>query len=329
MLRIAELLGLRQLDTTSNIKIIRHQDKIYDVDKLRRFGQLERYQSYQGGHKFDGCGFVVSFTGLEHSKALLFGIYKVRGNGKVVSEEEVMRCETCFSAEYLLKPQDLEQSSSDPIYYYELEKQTGYEDLEGRVVIAWGAAAIKWHQWLCWKGRVIDTGNKEVLEILPEGYVIDFPGYLDFVLAYDQLVAIVNDTDATKKWHTLLSAVAGVYLITNTSSGDLYVGSAYGADGILGRWKKYAKHPTGGNPQLEQLFKNDRWHTKDLQFTILQTLPRTLTPTEVIHREWKYKEKLGRFAHALNPEPIADVLHPEPKDDVDTDASFRYSAIPT
>ena len=123
----------------------------------------------------------------------------------------------------------------------------------------------------------------------------------------------MKNADASRNWHTLLSAVAGVYLITDTLTSLQYVGSAYGKSGILGRWKEYAKNPTGGNAPLIELLGDDKHYAKYLQFSILETLDKSLTPVEVIRREWRYKKKLG---------PKAVPLNPEPKDNVGTGVSL-------
>jgi hypothetical protein len=172
-----------------------------------------------------------------------------------------------------------------------LEEVGGFEDLKGRVVIDWGGAALTWHQWLA---------EKEVIEILPAGYVREFPGYLDFVLSYEELVAIINNPDSNREWHRMLSAVAGVYLIADLKTGRQYVGSAAGKDGLLGRWAVYARTPNGGNKLLRELFTEDNGYATNFQYTILRTLPRTLTIPEVVRFEVLYKRKLGTRAFGLN-----------------------------
>ncbi len=42
-------------------------------------------------------------------------------------------------------------------------------------------------------------------------------------------------------------AVAGIHLITDTLTGKQYVGSAYGKDGVVGRWCEYALKSLGRN----------------------------------------------------------------------------------
>ncbi|SIS64874.1 GIY-YIG nuclease family protein [Salimicrobium flavidum] len=98
----------------------------------------------------------------------------------------------------------------------------------------------------------------------------------------------------------MLSSVGGIYLIQDTTDGLQYVGSASGKEGILGRWKEYAKTGHGGNKILKQLIGADSTRAQKFKFTILQTLPATLTRNEVLAEERKYKEKLGSRAAGLN-----------------------------
>ena len=276
MLTITELLALRGLDTKAKVKLVRHQDKRYNIEELCRKGLLEVYQSYQSRPIFD-CDFVVSFIGLERSKARLYGVYRVKGK-KPASEKPVAES---LGASYLVGPNDT---------YYELEELPGFDDLKGRVVIRWSGSPLSWNQWLT---------DMEVVEILPVGYVRDFPGHLDFVLVYDDLVRIIRNPDANREWHRMLAAVAGVYLITDTASGKQYVGSAYGKAGILGRWEYYSRIPHGGNKQLIDLLAPDPGYANNFQFSILQTLPRTLTEEQVVECERRWKKKLGTRAFGL------------------------------
>ena len=101
-------------------------------------------------------------------------------------------------------------------YVYDLEEIEGFDDLKNRVVINWGKGALAWHQKMRDKGKLRD---KEVIEILPKGYVKEFPGFLDFVLRYDELTTIMKSPEANREWHTMLSSVAGIYLITDTKEG--------------------------------------------------------------------------------------------------------------
>jgi hypothetical protein len=276
MLTITELLELRGLDLSARIKLVRHQDRRFDLWELRRKGHLDAYQSFQSRPVFN-CDFIVAFIGLDNRKARLIGVYRV--------------VDQAPANERPLAPEHEYLRLSDGGVHYNLELQPAFSDLADRVVIDWGTGALAWHQWL---------SPKEVVEILPTGYVREFPGYLDFVLPFEELCRIVDNPDPNREWHRALGAVAGVYLITDSSDGRQYVGSAYGAKGILGRWASYAATGHGGNVRLTELLGVSADHAQNFRFTIMRTLPTSLTAQEVLRYEQLYKDKLGSRAFGLN-----------------------------
>lgn len=280
MISIVELLKLRGLDTLKKIKFVRHKDqrKGLDVHELYRNDLLDIYQSYQSGPIFE-CDYIVSFLGLENTRALFIGVYRV--NGKKPASQAPL-------------PEGLNENAyliSDGDVYYDLEPMPGFGDLKDRVVIDWGKAALAWHQWLT---------DKEVIKIIPEGYSNSFPGYLELQISYEELVKIAKSPEKHKDWHDKLSAVAGIYIILDTKTGKQYIGSAYGREGILGRWKQYADDPSGGNKQLKYLIASEPGYERYFRFSILQTLPINLNKDEVIQFEGMFKKKLGSRAYGLN-----------------------------
>jgi hypothetical protein len=277
VLSIVELLRLRGLDTDARIKLVRHQDQRFDVEALRREGFFDVYQSFQSRPVFR-CDYIVSFTGMEQNRARLVGVYRVK--------EELPASEAP-----LPRPFPRPELVNTHGFYYVLKAVPGFEALTDRVVIDWGAGALAWHQWLT---------DKEVVQVLPRGYVREFPGYLDFVLTFGELVSIASHPEANREWHRMLGAVAGVYLISDMATGKQYVGSAYGAAGVIGRWMAYAATGHGGNAQLQARLAEEPEAANQFQFTLLRTLPSTLTKAEVIQYESLYKRKLGTRAFGLN-----------------------------
>jgi hypothetical protein len=159
-------------------------------------------------------------------------------------------------------------------------------------VIDWGAGALAWHQ---------NLKNKPIIEMLPTGRILEpFTDYLDFSLSFRQLTELAASASAHRDWVSSLSAVAGVYLILAQSSGHQYVGSAYGLDGIWGRWLQYAINGHGGNSNLRDLMASDSAYPNAFRFSVLQVLPKTTTAPEVIRWETQYKAKLGSRATGLN-----------------------------
>lgn len=279
MLNLTEILNLKGLDLSKKIKLVRHKDNKLDLYRLYLNDQLDIYQSSQSSPVFSDCDQIISFIGLDGTKAKFIGVYDVLG------------CESGLNYQY---PKSfLYKDTSVGEYIYKLKKDERFEFLAGRLVIDWGKAALSWHQWL-------DGKEKKIIEILPMGYVNEFPGYLNFVLSYKELKKIIENPDANSKWHQMLSAVAGVYLIIDSQTGKQYIGSAYGKEGILGRWKTYAKCGGGENKQLELLLVDDPDYAENFRFSILQTVSASLTKTEVINVENLYKVKLGSRAFGLN-----------------------------
>ncbi len=278
-LGILDLLVARGFDPKCRSKLVRHQDKRYHIATLIRDGWMDLYQAVQSRNVFGDCDYIVTFIGDGGTRAKLLGVYRVLAS----------RAST---------PDDIPQDAPfadlhfDSAYFYELEHQEQYADLEGRVVIEWGAGALAWHQHM---------RNKPVIEIFPTGRALQpFSDYLDFSLTYAQLRDLASNPAAHRDWYSSLSAVAGIYLILAETTGDQYVGSAYGLDGIWGRWQQYAANGHGNNKLLREIIRDDAAYPGAFRYSLLQVLPKTTSDSEVIRWETQYKNKLGSRATGLN-----------------------------
>jgi len=192
------------------------------------------------------------------------------------------------------KPETLGNVSgkTEEKFFYQQERLPGFEHLESRVIVDWGRGTRKWCQNLV---------NKTVLEITPRGRVLPpFRDYLEFDITYDKLKEMYANEDAHREWRSRLQAVAGVYLILAETTGELYVGSASGAEGIWGRWREYAKNRHGGNEELRRLIESGTDYPKAFRFSILQIVPTSMARQDVIDLERRLKTKLGSRAHGLN-----------------------------
>ena len=98
----------------------------------------------------------------------------------------------------------------------------------------------------------------------------------------------------------LLSNVYGVYIILDKKDGQRYVGSAYGKEGIWGRWSHYEQSKHGDNNILIELLKKDPMRYKNFQFSILSVLPNYSLREQVIQLESITKEKLRTRVFGLN-----------------------------
>jgi hypothetical protein len=280
VLALENLLTPFGFDQSRPTKLVRHKDKRLDVDLLYRAGQFEEYQSLQKREVFSNCKTLISFVGRSGTHALFVGIYHVvRVEGPKAH---------ALSIDFKFPEMDVSNH-----YLYTLERDRRFDELQGRLVIDWGAGALSWVQ----KFR---PNLKPVVEVLPRGYVGEFPGFMDVVLRFDELVNIVKNPLSHRDWHRMLKSIAAVYLILDTKTGNQYVGSAYGVNGLLSRWATYTENGHGGNKQLIALLALRPTAKEDFQFSILQTLPASTTANQVIADEGRHKQKLGSRAHGLN-----------------------------
>ena len=260
-------------------KLVRHKEAKYPVEDLLHNDWLDLYQSYQGKPRFDNVDVIVSFYGLTGTRSCFYGLFKVIR--RRAGSEGPIPPDCPWVSEWRKKCP----------HYYDLERLPGYEALERRLVVNWRSAKA-WCQKLT---------NMPVLELLPEGRRLPvFDDYLEITLSHHELKELYRYADAHRDWRSALQAVAGVYLILAEKTGHLYVGSAYGASGVWGRWEQYAKTGHGGNKLLVDLLARDSDYPERFRFSLLQILPKTLTRNEVIKREGLYKQKLGTRATGLN-----------------------------
>ena len=191
------------------------------------------------------------------------------------------------NAGWLSKPRTLSRQSS----LFDLEHIDLLEEYENRLVIDWGDSTRQWKQ----KG----SNEKPVSYILPNEKQ-KFPGYESLVLSYGKLKSVIDDSVTYETWRAALSSICAVYLIVDCESGMQYVGSAYGTDGLWGRWSQYVHTQHGGNKELIKLLDEYPTRHYQFQFSILQVLPKSASEKEVLDAEKLYKRKLMTKEHGLN-----------------------------
>lgn len=175
---------------------------------------------------------------------------------------------------------------------YEYETLAEYEKYFGRIIVRF---KNKSQNMVRRAESVLD--DCEIAQILPDVFDNDiFPGYDKVNISWNELSRIIRkDT-----WQTALRNQKGVYLITDTSNGKMYVGSAYGEEMILNRWKSYVKNGNGGNIELKKL---DFEHIKKyFRYSILDIFKSATESETIIERESWWKEILlsRRFGYNAN-----------------------------
>ena len=229
-------------------------------------GNFPEWQRWQTRRNFELC-FVVALIALPTPNRWLFGgAYRASG------------CE--------------ERQSS---YYYELSEVTSCAEMNGRLVAYFERPSrqsyLKGNRWC---DQVL------VNEILSERLrIADFPGYRAIDLSKEKLDIITGE--AIGSWKAALSSVAGVYLISDTKTGKLYVGSASGEGGIWQRWLTYSATGHGGNVELKQILKLEGLRRSlDFRFSVLEIADLHESRENVLQRESHWKSVLLTREHGLN-----------------------------
>lgn len=128
-----------------------------------------------------------------------------------------------------------------------------------------------------------------------------FPGYRQIDLSRQELGQII--THELKDWRTALSTVKGIYLLTDSQRGMLYVGQAAGEYGIWERWRQYFTSGHGGNQGLlRELAGCDEARLDGFRFSILEVMDQNATQDEINVREshWKRILLTRKMGYNLN-----------------------------
>lgn len=287
MLDFRNLLELVEIDPAETL-IVRHIPIEKSMKRVLPWLVLERpdlwlaYQRIQWRpleKAMTRGGYFASFIGQDAAAATFAGIYRI-GEWEVLDYEGYAR----FPGNSELKKLGATGRSPDmpDCLAFELEPTGHYANWVGRLTITWPKP---YQQWWRWGGR----GRFPVATIEAESrFVRGMPDWKELVLSWHELQSLPSS------WCTSLAQWRGVYLIYDASRKAGYVGSAYGADNILGRWRNYAQTGHGGNRELRNS------EPADLRFSILQRTSPDLEPSDVISLEASWKERLHTRQFGLN-----------------------------
>lgn len=145
--------------------------------------------------------------------------------------------------------------------------------------------------------------NPEIYELSPDTKMGHFNGYQNVNLNYKEMQQIFSRNEPS--WKEALSHVKGVYVITDTNNGRLYIGSASGnTDGIWQRWAGYAddKNLTNGNIELEEVvFLKGKDYIKDyFTYSIIEIFDTKTKIDTILERESYWKKVFDTRKNGLN-----------------------------
>lgn len=172
------------------------------------------------------------------------------------------------------------EKGRDNVEAFDLEWFPGGMEYSEKLLLDWGTGTRAWSQWA-------HSKPKEIVELRLEAYEPPFPGFPNF---HTELTGVQN---FPQSWVSVLEKTKGIYLLVS-ENGEQYVGSAYGHEGFIGRWREYAKNGHGGNVLLKSAGH------KNYTISILEITSADMSIDEVISRENFWKTKLGSRAWGLN-----------------------------
>lgn len=278
-LMLSDFLNKKGIDL-KRIKLIRHSMNhprfklAYNADCIFEYTKLQVPGFYKD------IDLVLTFVGDLGTTAKLVGCYKPTQHSQQITKQ-------LFSEKM---PKELYENTNN--FYHELKETTYFSDLINRLYIDWGKGTVNWHQ---------SALNDKPIVAIKSVPSLEFKGYEQIILMYDQLKQIIENPVAYENWHDALKSVNAIYLIIDKVEGRQYVGSAYGADSLFQRWKSYVETKHGNNVKMIEYLKEQPDRYREFQFSILQVVSKNTAPNDIITLENLYKDKLGtRLANGLN-----------------------------
>ncbi len=172
--------------------------------------------------------------------------------------------------------------SRETILHFDLQLLPQLADMRGRLLLGWPPPERSW-----WRRAHRNVFPVEAV-YRQSAFVEQMPDWRDLVLPHHRLQSLPTT------WQATLSQWRGIYVIVDQSSGQQYVGSAYGSENILARWRQYASSGHGGNVGLRGR------EAVEFHFAILERVSPDMPAEEVIRLEATWKKRLGTREFGLN-----------------------------
>lgn len=284
------LLEQQGLDVTSTL-VLRHRPTSPELRKQLPWLAAERpdvfnaYQQQQGDalervmQKLVGTGTITSFIGHEPGRAVFVGVYSITG-ARAVTEVQLNEIHAYVELSGL---GSRHEEVPRPVWF-DLDKTPALSDWQGKLIVKWPPPERSW--W-----RRAHRNEIPVAAILEESLLTSsMPPWNELELSWADLALL------PASWRAALSHWRGIYFIFDESDGKGYVGSAYGTDNILGRWRNYAARGHGGNVLLRAR------RPERFLFSILERVSPDMSSADVIALEASWKRRL----HTRHPSGLND-----------------------
>ncbi len=248
-------------------------------DRPEIFNAFQQTQKEREQGQLQRAGYVASFIGQKPGSATFVGLYKNAGS-RVVKADDYWN----VPGHAALKGLGMTGPGQNDSLIFDLQLLPALSQWKGKLIIEWSIPARPWV-------RLAPNNPFEVQAILEESLLAKaMPAWDELVVTWPQLASNSLPTS----WQDELRRLRGVYFIYDRADGKGYVGSAYGAENILGRWQHYGATGHGDNKWL--LDRNP----DQFEFSILELAGRFDDLDSVIEMERKWKLRL----HTRHPEGL-------------------------
>lgn len=232
-------------------------------------GRFKAWQEYQNQQNFK-CDEVISLIHLQNDKWLFAGIYQILG---------------------VKHRKDGDKSW----YEYGTQELAGLDHLTGRIVVQFRKRFIA--AYLIGPKYIDKLLVSEIRE--KRMRVADFPGYHSANLSYRMLRTVVRKN--MPQWKGALSNVGGVYLVTDTDTGRLFVGSTNSGDTIWHQWVSFAINGHADIKPLRRLLSHEEGDYQfNFLFSILEIYDLKTGKDYIVSREAHWKRILQSCVFGYN-----------------------------
>ncbi len=167
---------------------------------------------------------------------------------------------------------------------YECVQVSQLSEYVGRLSVHWGDSKSAFRSWV----QRADQQDKPIVELARVFREDEFPGFTRLVRPLSEIETM------PPSWREALRATSGVYLLACPKTREHYVGSAYGVDGFLGRWREYVSTNHGGNVGLKARDPSN-WIV-----SVLEVAGSAASDAEILAMEETWKLKLHSRDMGLN-----------------------------
>jgi GIY-YIG catalytic domain len=274
------------------VLVMRHRPPEPELRKILPWLAAEKpavfnaYQQTQQNVKVEkamqAAKYVASFIGHEAGRALFIGLYSIR-NSRPLNYQQFWAIPAYKEMKAFGMKGWVTVGARSTILWFDLALTDFCAMWKGKLIVRWPPPELSW--W-----RRADRNDFPIEAILQDNALDpEMPAWDQIKLRWDALDLLPT------RWRSALSHWRGIYYIFDESDGKGYIGSAYGRDNLLGRWRNYAQTGHGGNILLRQRKPNN------FNFTILELVSPTLEAGHVIRLETTWKDRLHtRAPYGLN-----------------------------